>query len=154
MQKTQRYQETLQNNGGKSRITLKEDKKKKKTKEEHMKFYICTNFYNTHPMQNQKSSFHFILLKFFFNPRSRHNFFSWRHFYGDIFYDDILHGDIPHSNNFHGNNFYFQDTPTNDIKFQTSKYEICFRIPLHISNLTKCSSKPFTHPIHGEKKIL
>ena len=88
----------------------------------------------------------------FFNPRSRHNFFSWRHFYGDIFFHgDILHGDIPHSNNFHGNNLYFHDTPTNDIKFQTSKYEICFRIPLHTSNFTKCSSKPFTYSTHGDK---
>ena len=44
-----------------------------------MKFYICTNSYNTHPMQNQKSSFHFILLKFFLTPEVDTIFF-----HGDI----------------------------------------------------------------------
>ena len=49
--------------------------------------------------------------------------------------------------------YFISMAPQMSQKFQTSKYETCFRIPLHISNFTKMFIKNL-HTPHGEKKIL
>ena len=48
--------------------------------------------------------------------------------------------------------YFISMAPQMSQKFQTSKYETCFRIPLHISNFTKMFIKNL-HTPHGEKKF-
>ena len=95
MQKTQRYQETLQDNGGKSRITLYEDKKK--TKEEHTKFYICTILTTPTPCKIKiKFSFFHPFEKFFLPPEVDTQFFHGNNF----LWQTLPIATIPHGDNF------------------------------------------------------